>query len=50
MLQEAGVPVRTDVYPGIPHGGPDFLPMHSVAKKSLVDFKAALEWIVSQQK
>lgn len=48
LLKDAGTPVKVDVYAGIPHGGPDFLPMHSVAKKALVDLKAGMEWILRQ--
>lgn len=49
VLHEEGVPTKLDVFPGIPHGGPDFLPMLSVAGKSLDGFKAGVEWIASQK-
>ncbi len=49
ILQQAGTPTKVAVYPGLPHGGPDFLPMHPSAKKAMVDLKGGVEWILSQQ-
>jgi acetyl esterase/lipase len=46
VLKEAGVEVKVDVFAGIPHGGPDFFPMHSVAKKALDGVVKAMEWIL----
>jgi len=49
ILKENGVPTRLEVYPGIPHGGLDFLPMLSQSKKSLRDMKAGVEWLLSHK-
>jgi acetyl esterase/lipase len=49
ILKEQGTPTRTDVYPGIPHAGPDFLPMHSVANKAVKDLKMGVEWVLKQE-
>jgi acetyl esterase/lipase len=47
ILKEEGVPTKTDIYPGISHGGADFFPMHSCAKKAVSDFNKGVEWILS---
>jgi acetyl esterase/lipase len=49
VLREAGTATKVDVYPGLPHGGPDFLPMLSCGKKAPEDLKRAVEWILSQK-
>ncbi|KAF1843269.1 uncharacterized protein K460DRAFT_289957 [Cucurbitaria berberidis CBS 394.84] len=49
ILREDGVPTKLDVFAGIPHGGPDFLPTHSVVQQALGGFKAGVEWILRQQ-
>jgi acetyl esterase/lipase len=49
LLREAGTPTKFEVYAGLPHGAPDFFPMHSVAKKALVDLKEGVEWILNQK-
>lgn len=48
VLREAGASTRRQMYPGLPHGAPDFFPMHSCAKKALVDLKEGVEWIMEQ--
>jgi acetyl esterase/lipase len=49
LLRDAGMPTKMEVYTGLPHGAPDFFPMHSVAKKALVDLKEGLGWILQQK-
>lgn len=49
LREECGIATKMDVYSGIPHAGMDFLPMHSVAAKALVDMKAGVEWLLSQK-
>jgi acetyl esterase/lipase len=49
LLRKAGTPTKVEVYTGLPHGAPDFFPMHSIAKKALVDLKAGVEWILKQK-
>lgn len=49
VLREAGVPTKVKVFPGIPHGGPDFFPMLSIAGKSMNELKVGVEWILSQK-
>ncbi|KAI4922615.1 hypothetical protein J4E90_001048 [Alternaria incomplexa] len=48
LLQDAGTPTKMEVYTGLPHGAPDFFPMHSVSKKALVDLKEGIGWILQQ--
>ena len=48
LLQDAGTPTKVKVYTGLPHGAPDFFPMHSAAKKALVDLKEGVSWIMQQ--
>jgi acetyl esterase/lipase len=50
LLKEAGVEVKVDVFAGIPHGGPDFFPMHSVAKKAVDGVVKAMEWMLEARK
>ncbi|KAJ4304509.1 hypothetical protein N0V90_000035 [Kalmusia sp. IMI 367209] len=50
LREECGVPTKLDIYPGIPHGGPDFLvAMPSLTSKALRDMKAGVEWLLSQK-
>lgn len=48
LREECGVPVKLDVYAGMPHAAPDFMPMLSVATKALQDMKAGVQWILSK--
>jgi acetyl esterase/lipase len=50
VLREQGVKTKVSVFPGIPHGGPDFLPMLSHAKKAVNDFTEGVQWILEQGK
>lgn len=49
LREESGVPTKLDVYAGVPHAAPDFLPMLPLAGKALEDMKAGVEWIISQK-
>lgn len=49
FLKEAGVPVKTDVYAGIPHASTAFMPMLSKSKKAAEDLKVGLQWILDQK-
>ncbi|KAF2705440.1 alpha/beta-hydrolase [Pleomassaria siparia CBS 279.74] len=49
ILREEGVPTRLDVYPGLPHGSLNFMPMLSQSKKALVDVKDGVQWILNQK-
>lgn len=49
LREEYGVPTKLDVYTGMPHGGPDFLPMLPVARKAKEDLKAGVEWILNKK-
>jgi acetyl esterase/lipase len=49
VLRENGVNTKVDVYPGIPHGGPDFFPMHSCAERAVRGLKAGVEWIMGSE-
>ena len=44
------VPTKLDMYAGVPHCAPDFLPMLPVAEKALEDLKAGVEWILRQKR
>lgn len=46
-LQEAGVPVRVDVYPGMPHGFMQF-PLKT-SQRSDEDLIKAVEWLVGSE-
>ncbi|KAF2824170.1 alpha/beta-hydrolase, partial [Ophiobolus disseminans] len=50
VLREHGVETKLDVSPGIPHGGPDFLFMHSCAGRAVQDLKRGVEWIRGAEK
>lgn len=49
VLKEVGTPTKLDLYKGVPHGAPEFFPMHSVAKKVISDLREGLEWILQQK-
>ena len=49
LLHGEGVPTQLEVFAGIPHGGPEFFPMLSVAGKSLNEVKAGVQWVLSQK-
>lgn len=48
LREECGVPTKLDVYSGVPHCASDFFPMLPVAGKALLNMKAGVEWILSQ--
>jgi acetyl esterase/lipase len=50
LREEYGVPMKLDVYAGVPHCALDFFPMLPVAGKALEDLKAGVEWILSQKR
>ena len=48
FLKESGVPVRKDIYAGLPHAGADFMPMLSKSKQAAQDLKSGLRWLFDQ--
>lgn len=49
MLKEAGTRIKVDIFQGLPHGAPDFFPMHSSAKQAIEDLRVGVQWIMQQQ-
>ena len=48
LRNKCGIPTKVDVYKGLPHGAPDFMPMLSAATKVMTDMKVGIEWLLSQ--
>ncbi|KAF9255262.1 alpha/beta-hydrolase [Marasmius fiardii PR-910] len=48
ILEEAGVPVKLEVYPGVPHIFDTLFPTLAQSKKYIQDFRNGLRWLISQ--
>jgi acetyl esterase/lipase len=48
VLQKAGIPVRLDIYPGVPHGFAGVYPMIPLAQKYEKDVQAGVAWLLNR--
>lgn len=49
LLEEAGVPTKVDVYPGLPHGFHIVFPSLKTAAKQKTDFIEGLDWLLKRK-
>lgn len=50
VLKEAGVTVKLDVYPGVPHAFHAFVPTFGLSRKQDADFRVAIQWLLGKSK
>lgn len=47
VYEDAGVPTRLDIYPGLPHAFWAFFPQFEIGKRHTEDTKEGLEWLLA---
>jgi acetyl esterase/lipase len=48
-LRKEGVPTKIKMYPGLPHGALDFMPMLTASKEAPEEVKAGIKWLLDQK-